>query len=52
MGQRTRTFRLGTDQLLKDANGLSRISVEDYATAMIDEVECGRQVRRRFMLGY
>lgn len=38
-GQRTGKFRLGTDQLLKDANGQSRISVEDYAMAMIDEVE-------------
>jgi putative NADH-flavin reductase len=37
-GQRTGKFRLGTDQLLKDANGQSRISVEDYAMAMIGEV--------------
>lgn len=38
-GQRTGSFRLGGDQLLVDASGQSRISVEDYAVAMIDELE-------------
>jgi uncharacterized protein len=51
-GQRTGKFRLGTDQLLKDANGESRISVEDYAMAMIDEVEKPKHIRRRFTVGY
>lgn len=51
-GTRTGTFRLGTDQLLRDANGESRISVEDYAMAMIDEVEKPRHVRQRFTVGY
>ena len=51
-GQRTGTFRLGTDQLLKDANGESRISVQDYAMAMIDEVEKPKHIRRRFTVGY
>ena len=35
-GERTSQYRLGGDQLLTDANGESRISVEDYAKAMID----------------
>lgn len=51
-GQRTGQFRLGTDQLLADAQGKSRISVEDYATAMIDEVEKPTHIRRRFTVGY
>ena len=51
-GQRTGKFRLGKDQLLKDANGESRISVEDYAMAMIDEVEKPKHVRQRFTVGY
>ena len=51
-GQRTGQFRLGTDQLLKDAKGESRISVEDYAMAMIDEVEKPNHVRQRFTAGY
>ena len=51
-GQRTGKFRLGTDQLLKDANGQSRISVEDYAVAMINEVERPTHVRQRFTVGY
>ncbi|MGH7258572.1 MAG: NAD(P)-dependent oxidoreductase [Nitrospiraceae bacterium] len=51
-GQRTGKFRLGKDQLLKDASGQSRISVEDYAMAMIDEVEKPTHVRQRFTVGY
>jgi uncharacterized protein len=51
-GQRTGTFRLGTDQLLKDVNGESRISVEDYAMAMIDEAEHPTHIRQRFTVGY
>jgi uncharacterized protein len=51
-GQRTGTFRLGTDQLLKDVNGESRISIEDYAMAMIDEAERPTHVRQRFTVGY
>ena len=51
-GQRTGTFRLGTDQLIKDAKGESRISVQDYAMAMIDEVEKPNHIRQRFTVGY
>lgn len=51
-GQRTGKFRLGMDQLLMDAKGGSRISVEDYAMAMIDEVEKPKHIRRRFTVGY
>lgn len=51
-GARTGKFRLGTDQLLVDAKGQSSISTQDYAVAMIDEVEHPTHVRRRFTVGY
>ena len=51
-GIRTGTFRLGKDQVLSDANGQSRISTQDYAVAMIDEVERPAHVRQRFTVGY
>ncbi|MDU6727866.1 MAG: NAD(P)-dependent oxidoreductase, partial [Bradyrhizobium sp.] len=38
-GSRTGKFRLGTDQLLVDAEGKSFISFEDFAVAMADEIE-------------
>ncbi|MGZ8393999.1 MAG: NAD(P)-dependent oxidoreductase [Nitrospira sp.] len=51
-GSRTGHFRVETDHMLKDANGASRISVQDYAMAMIDELEKPAHVRRRFTVGY
>jgi putative NADH-flavin reductase len=51
-GERTGQFRLGNDQLLVDATGQSRISVQDYALAMIDELERPTRVRQRFTVGY
>jgi putative NADH-flavin reductase len=39
LGPRTGKFRFGANQLLTNAQGEGRISVEDYAIAMIDEVE-------------
>jgi putative NADH-flavin reductase len=51
-GIRTGRFRLGTDQLLVDSNGQSRISVQDYAVAMIDELEHPKHIRQRFTVGY
>jgi putative NADH-flavin reductase len=50
-GERTGTFRLGTDQLLTGENG-SRISYEDYAIALADELENPRHIRQRFTVGY
>jgi putative NADH-flavin reductase len=51
-GHRTGHFRLGGDQLLTDANGQSHISVQDFAVAMIDELERPAHIRRRFTVGY
>lgn len=51
-GQRTGKFRLGTDEILVDANGRSAISMEDFAVAMIDEIEKPQFVNKRFVAGY
>lgn len=51
-GERTGKFRLGGDQLLVGADGQSRISQEDYAIALIDELEKPAHSRRRFTVGY
>jgi putative NADH-flavin reductase len=51
-GERTGRFRLGGDQPVVDASGESRISFEDAAVALIDEVELPRYVQRRFTIGY
>ncbi|KUL95177.1 3-beta hydroxysteroid dehydrogenase [Bosea sp. WAO] len=51
-GERTGKFRLGKDQLLVDANGNSAISAEDYAIALVDELEKPAHSRQRFTVGY
>jgi putative NADH-flavin reductase len=51
-GQRTGKFRLGGDQLLVYAHGDSRISLQDYAVAMLDELEHPAHIRQRFTVGY
>ncbi|MEN5033126.1 NAD(P)-dependent oxidoreductase [Pseudomonas sp. TWI929] len=51
-GERTGRFRLGTDQLLVNDAGESRISVQDFALAMIDELERPAHSRTRFTVGY
>ena len=50
-GERTGTFRLGKDQLLANENG-SSISFEDFAVALVDEIETPAHVRQRFTVGY
>ncbi len=45
-------FRLGNDQLLVDSSGHSNISVQDYAVAMINELEHPAHIRKRFTVGY
>jgi hypothetical protein len=51
-GERTGTFRLGGDELLHDAHGKSWISMEDFASALVDELEHARHSRQRFTVGY
>lgn len=50
-GERTGRFRLGKDELLTNSDG-SSISFEDYAIAMVDEIEDPKHPRRRFTVGY
>jgi len=51
-GLRTGQFRIGLDRLVIDENGDSIISIEDYAVAIIDEIEEGHFSRARFTVGY
>ena len=51
-GKRTGKFRLGKDDLIIDGNGISHISVEDYAVAMVDELENPEHHYERFTIGY
>jgi uncharacterized protein len=50
-GERTTRFRLGEDTLLSGIDGKSWISYEDFAIAMLDEIETPSHVRRRFTVG-
>jgi hypothetical protein len=51
-GIRTGKYRLGTDTLLVDEKGDSFISVEDYAVAMIDELEQEAHHKALFTAAY
>lgn len=51
-GERTGEFRLGGDDLLEDDEGQSQISYEDFAIAIVDEIEKPQHLRRRFTAAY
>lgn len=51
-GERTGRYRTGQDHLLTDGQGDSRISLEDFAVAMLDEVETPKHHRQRFTVAY
>ena len=51
-GERTGEFRLGGDDLLEDEEGQSQISYEDFAIAIVDEIEKPRHLRRSFTAAY
>jgi putative NADH-flavin reductase len=51
-GERTGKFRLGNDQLIIDEKGKSAISFEDYAVALLDEIEEPHHTKGRFSIGY
>ena len=51
-GTRTGKFRLGTEQLVTDGKGESNISAEDYAVALVDEIEKPQFIRKRFTAAY
>jgi putative NADH-flavin reductase len=51
-GERTGCYRLGTDELLVDAEGLSKISMEDAAIVLLDEAERPKHHQTRFTVAY
>jgi len=51
-GKRTGKYRLGTGNMIIDSNGNSKISMEDYAAALVDEIENKRFVKQQMSIGY
>ena len=51
-GERTGKFRLGQDNVVKDESGESKISYDDYAVAMVDELEQNNNIKARFTAAY
>lgn len=51
-GARTGHYRTGGDHPVVDAQGRFGISYEDYAIALVDEIDHPRHHRQRFTVGY
>jgi uncharacterized protein len=51
-GERTGTYRTTDETMLFDAHGKSFISFEDYAVAVLDELERPRHIGKRFGVAY
>ena len=51
-GERTGRYRSTADQFLTDTRGHSRISYEDYAVALLDELETPKHRGARFGVAY
>lgn len=51
-GTRAGHYRMGKDDMLVDEKGDSFISVEDYAMAMVDELETPKHHKERFTVAY
>jgi putative NADH-flavin reductase len=51
-GERTGKYRLGTTNMIVDSNGESKISYEDYACALVDEIARAQYIRSQFSIGY
>lgn len=51
-GERTGRYRAGDDRVLADAEGNSRVSMEDFAVAVVDELEEPKHRGRRFTVAY
>lgn len=52
VGERRARYRVVKDQVLKNEDGESRVSTQDYAVAMIDELENPQHIRERFTVAY
>jgi len=51
-GERTGRYRTGEDHPVADERGKAEISYEDFAIAIVDEIERPRHSKRRFTVGY
>jgi uncharacterized protein len=51
-GERSGAYRIGGDQLLVDANGKSRITVADFAIAVVDRIEKNDKPRQRITVAH
>ncbi|EPR4994551.1 NAD(P)-dependent oxidoreductase [Vibrio navarrensis] len=51
-GEKLGQFRVGGDQLLTDVQGHSKISVADFASAMLDELETAKHAKQRISVAY
>jgi putative NADH-flavin reductase len=51
-GERTGKYRLGTTNMIIDDKGESKITYEDYAAALVDEVENKQFIKQQFSIGY
>lgn len=51
-GERSGHFTLGLDDLVADADDVSRITAEDYSVALVDEIEHPAHLRQRFTLAH
>lgn len=51
-GSRTGTYRSALDDLIVAKDGKSQVSTEDFAVAVVDEIEHARHVNERFTVGY
>ena len=51
-GERTGVFRYGNDEMLMKDGAPTSISFEDFAMALVDELENPKHVRQRFTIGY
>ena len=51
-GECTGKFRLAKDTLVTDSKGEGRISAEDYAVALVDELERPQYIRQRLTVAY
>ena len=51
-GERTGNYRVGKDELVKSKEGESKVSTQDYAVAMLDELENPQHIRERFTVAY
>ena len=51
-GERTGKYRTGTNNLVSDEKGESKITFADYAIALVDEIEKPKHERQLFSVGY